>query len=48
MVPQHNISLIKQKNKTKLYMKDFEGKDLGFQGEVACGSNSYFDMGTRN
>lgn len=48
MVPNHKISLIKQKNKTSLYMKDFEGKDLGFSGEVACGKQSFFDMGTRN
>jgi hypothetical protein len=35
LVPNHKISLVKQKNKTNMFMKDFEGKDLGFHGEVA-------------
>lgn len=48
MLPSHKISVIKQKNKTNLYMKDYEGKNLGFEGEVACGYQSFFDMGTRN
>jgi hypothetical protein len=48
LVPPPKISVIKSKNKTSLRMKDFEGKDLGFNGEVAEGHFSFFDMGTRN
>lgn len=31
-----------------MFFKDYEGKDLGFRGEVAVGLAGYFDMGTRN